>query len=289
MKKKTVLLLTNAYSNDLQLIDYAIALAKSQQSFLELFDAQWIARGLTIELAPSITVEEMKTSTKAFHHSEQQMENLCTMVQKKYPLTDYKLTKSLMNAQFPNKVDFWMNEIKAIQPKAVVMRTQNELNLWNEMFGTAESEIAEQANCPVLLIPKKLGTFMPLKKIGYFLDREKPMDEAIQEINFLSKIAAQYDGEVNTYYLSDTEEEDAAKIELALIRSQFQQAIDLEKFHVQDFSSSYTPKLVNDLVKIKVNNLIAFPKREKTFFQRWNDQDNTKRLILDANIPVLVF
>lgn len=286
--KKTILLLVDSHYDDVTLIDYAVTLAKSHQAFLELFDARWIVHTLPLELASTSIVKEMRSNTKAFQDSKEKMESLFTVVREKYPLTNYKIVKSVISGQFSNKENFWIDEIKSIQPKAVVMRVENELNLWNEMFGTAETKVAEQANCPVLLIPKKLGDFKPIQKIGYFLDREKPMEEAIHEVKFLINVAVQFDGEVKIYYISDTKKDDT-KMELALVRSQFQKALDWEKLYVQDFSSSDTSKLVNDLVKVKVNHLMAFPKRQKSFLQRLKDNDNTKRLILNANVPVLVF
>jgi len=288
--KKTILLLINANSNDLPLIDYAVALAKSHHSFLELFDARWITHALPLELVPTniVEVEEMKHSTNTFEYSEGQMELLCQLIKEKWTLTDYKLARNLMYGHLPNKRDFWMDEIKNIQPKAIVMRVKNELNIWNEMFGTEETKIAEEANCPVLLLPKKISVFNPLKTIGYFLDREKSIDEAIIEIQFLSNISKIHNGELSIYYFSDAAEKEA-KLELAVVRSKLSNAIDFEQMRIRDFSNFYTPKVLNDLVKIRVNNLIAFPQREKSFLQRLTDNDNTKRLILGANIPVLVF
>ena len=159
----------------------------------------------------------------------------------------------------------------------------------NELFGTPETKLAEEANCPVLLLPEATN-YSKITHINYLLERDKAIEEVITEVNFLKRIADTPESKavINlVYYFGDNKE--LAEKELALKKSLILKELNYDKLVFLNMSDHDIETAIYQNVKEYAADIFAFPNRDKSFIERLMSKDNTKRLILQSKIPVIVF
>lgn len=287
--KNSIILSINVYDPESSLIDYGVEAAKSMNLPLELFDLKY--RNQPVVYAPETGV--MPGGVAAVYQSETldsaktKMKELCDAVKTRWPLTNYKLGKSSLYSGLADKPDHLLEEVEKKKAKLLIIGNSSEHNLLNELFGTDETKMAEEADCPVLVIPKE-AHFRHFKNIYYLLDREEPLEEVVEELNYLCQLAKPVNGNILLVYHTDNDPE-IAKKEMAIKKSTIMNQVNYDNIGAAYVTQFDTIETTDMLTTSEIVSLFAFPKRQSSFLERLMDHDNTKHIILKSEIPVLVF
>lgn len=286
---KSIILSVNLYDLNLNTITYGINIAKTLKAPLELFDVQYTAKEVVYDPITGVAsgLTEPVYQSQVVENTQEKMNELCAEIKTHWHLTTGKLSKGTLYSGWADKPDHVLDEVEQQKPKMLIITSRNEHNFMNELFGTSETKTAEEADCPVLVVPKD-AQYKNLKSIYYLLDREKPMNEVIDEVQYLSELARPFNGNILLVYHSDNQAE-IAKKEMAIKKSSIINAVNYDNIGAAFVESFDTKETSDMLVTSEMVSLFAFPKREKSFWERLTDHDNTKHIILKAEIPVLVF
>lgn len=287
--KNPIILSVNIFDVASNLIDYGVNIAEALNAPLELYDLQYAAKQVTYAPAtgPMPGTMEPVYQSHAVDDAKGKLESLCEKVKQRWHLTTCKLHKGTLYSGWADKPDHLMEEVEAQKARMLIIGNLSSYNFINELLGTDETKLAEEAECPVLVVPKD-RKYKDLKNIYYLLDREEPIEEVIEEISYLSDLVRPNNGNILMVYVSDNDEQ-IAKNELAIKQSQIINQVkyaNIGAAHVQHLDNVET---FDRLITSEIVSMFAFPQRRKSFWERLTDHDNTKHIILKAEIPVLVF
>jgi len=222
--------------------------------------------------------------------AETELNKIFVDTAKEWPHTTARLHAPKEPVWEGDKSEYLIEEVNEQRPMLVMQTIKNDFNKINELLGTPETKLAEEADCPVLLLPE--NTFISnILSINYVLEREKLIEEVMKEVLFLRALLNKNATTVKTinilYYFGDTPE--IAEKEIALKKSILIREIGSDYLHFHNLSSENIEEHIQENIKEQATHLFAFPNRNKSMFERLISNDNTKRLILKAEIPVLVF
>lgn len=172
---------------------------------------------------------------------------------------------------------------KKKNPYLMVVEGSNELTRFNEWFGTSETAVAENTDCPILIVQSKTQ-WHPVEKILYLMDMD---DDKSENIQMLYHFAKSLDAHLQVGIISRKNESDTDE-------RFFQMIAEIKKLLTHKNASFYqifgerNSADVKRFVEVLSPDWIALEQKNKNFFQRIFDDYNTKRLILQSEIPVLV-
>lgn len=288
--KNTILLSIDVFNPNRELLKYGVYTAKNLNANLLLFDAHFKSVVVPQEyITPGSAVIQKIDNTQKVEAAKRKLANLYKELSKEWHLTRAKLVTDPVPVWKGAKEMYLIDEITTHQPALVIQMIKSDFNLINELFGTPETKLAEQTDCPVLLLPEGT-TYSEITDINYLLERDKPIEEVINEIHFLKKIADTYVHKANlnlVYYFGDNKE--LADKELALKKSIILKTLNFDKLVFLNMSDHDIETAIHQNTKKYAADIFAFPNRDKSFLERLTSRDNTKRLILKSKIPVLVF
>jgi hypothetical protein len=169
-------------------------------------------------------------------------------------------------------------------PFLLVIEGRSDLTTLNEWFGTYETMIAEEADCPVLVVQPQT-VWRPVRKILYMMDMD---DTKIDNLQILTTLTESLDAHLQVIIFSDKDISEA--------EGTYQEMINVFKnllgYKEPTFHRIFGDKKAEDVIAL-VNSIspdwLAFEQKNKNFFERVFDDYNTKRLILQGEIPALVF
>lgn len=274
-KDKNITVLVNPFDIDLTLIDHGIELAKKKNLPVHLHSVIFTASPLPAEPiaghATNLALAEARQS-----EAEITMKRLIKELRQRWSMLSYRV-----EIGFPaDKVVHAVNN-QIINPYLLVVGRQEGPGFFNELFGTSSTVIAENAECPVLVVPgdKPFAGFLSAR---YVLERGQL---EMKNIKFLASLMKPWNGYIAIFYLSD---QPTRKDELAVVRTLIQDELNFE-VDVFNLAEVHDRRDAQELNQVYGTSLFAFPHREKSFFQRLYDNDNTRKLILESTTPILVF
>ncbi|MFT4754505.1 MAG: hypothetical protein ACI85Q_002064, partial [Salibacteraceae bacterium] len=166
----------------------------------------------------------------------------------------------------------------------LVIEGRSDLTTLNEWFGTYETKIAERADCPVLIVQPQT-VWKPIQKILYMMD----MDDAKSDnLLVLTTLTESLDAHLQVIIFSDKDISEADATYQEMIND-FKNLLGYKEptFH-RIFGEKKAEEVIG-LVNAISPDWLAFEQKNKNFFERIFDDYNTKRLILQSEIPALVF
>jgi len=178
-----------------------------------------------------------------------------------------------------------INKAEEDNPYMVVVEGNSEFTNLHEWFGTYETKLAEEIEVPVLVLPESYF-WKDVQKILYVMDID---DQKSDNIRLLTKIAESLNASVDVVMISEKQNDDEIH--------QHTQTIDILKnslgfenisYH-QLFTKNATGDVVDQLIKNINADWLTFEHQSSSFLDRVLGTDNSKRLILQSKIPVLVF
>lgn len=197
-------------------------------------------------------------------------------------------------------VDFWPHiscelaiastEGKAIDlvierhPELLLMEAQSDLNFFNEWFGTYETRIAEGNSGPVLILPT--GTiWKPVKRLLYLMD---VADDHWNNLDHMKKLANRLNADVQIALMSEVDISQTSMAYHNLVKElHILNSKEGLVFH-QIFGQEGIDNL-SQLLKETRSDWLVFEQKNKSLFGRMFSDYNNKRLILQSEVPVLVF
>jgi len=221
--------------------------------------------------------------------AEIELNKISVATAKEWPHTTAKLYAPEGPVWEGDKSEYLIEEVNEQRPMLVMQTIKNDLNKINELLGTPETKLAEEADCPVLLLPENTSLSNVLS-INYILEKDKLIEEVMKEVLFLRALLSKnaIKKAINIiYYFGDTPE--TAEKEIALKKSILIREIGSDYLNFHNLSSENIEEHIQENIKKQATHLFAFPKRNKSIIERLISHDNTKRLILKSQIPVLVF
>lgn len=288
--KNTILLSIDVFNPNPELLKYGVYTAKNLSATLLLFDAHFKSVVVPHEyITPGSSVIKKIDNTQKIEAAKIKLANLYKELSEEWYFTRAKLVTDPVPAWKGEKEMYLIEEIAAHQPAMVIQTIKSDFNLINELFGTPETKLAEQTDCPVLLLPDRTK-YSEITDINYLLERDKPIGDVIKEIHFLKKMADTYvhKATINlVYYFGDNKK--LANKELALKKSLILKELNYDKLVFLNMSDQDIETAIHKNTKKYAADIFAFPNRDKSFIERLTSKDNTKRLILQSKIPVLVF
>lgn len=185
------------------------------------------------------------------------------------------------------EIGFWEEMLLKESEKdayLIVISKENEMNFMNEVFGTFESRIVENATVPVLIVPNNTS-FKALNNIAYIVDFN---EEHLEDLEKLAVFAERFNAKITLLTIAGemTKEKNVSFLSTA---HHLKNRMSRGQIEYGELDKDNVTQEVHDYIKNKRVDWLAFHEKDKNFLQRIFDQYNTERLILDTNIPVLVF
>lgn len=169
-------------------------------------------------------------------------------------------------------------------PYLLVVGGRSDLNTFNEWFGTFETKVAEDAICPVLVVPPEMA-WKPVHNMLYIMDLQ---DATVENMRFLTTIAEGLQAQLTVAVISEERIKEKDTRFLTTIKT-FRQLLGYKDVTYQQVFAEEAAEVVQKLVVETNADWLSFEQKGKTFLERLFNDYNTKRLILQSEIPVLVF
>lgn len=194
----------------------------------------------------------------------------------------WRHTQSDFSIGFPESKAIQLTE--KIKPQLLILEGKNDLSTLNEWFGTYETRIAEDANCPVLVLPE-MAKWHGVSKILYVMD---PDDNKVSNMRRLADLAAGLDAALQVVMIM---EKPNSKTDEGFdyVTNVFQNLLQYRKVTYHKIYGERKAEEIENLMAETRPDWLAVEQKDKSFFERIFDDYNTKRIILQSEKPVLVF
>jgi hypothetical protein len=154
------------------------------------------------------------------------------------------------------------------------------------MMGTSETHVAEEAACPVLLIPPETQ-YSDINQVTYLLDDDELADGQMADLQWLISFCEVMKAALSIYYLP--EKVNISEDEMDLAMSSIQELAPYQNQSYKQFPVGSTVEDIMQFALASPTGMLAFPFRKKPFFQHLFGEEDARELILKATLPVLVF
>jgi len=152
-------------------------------------------------------------------------------------------------------------------------------------FGSETTSVIHHAKCPVLIIPPK-NDLHHLNKIVFATDFDKADFDAI---NYLIKIGKLFDTEIEIIHVVEPGDTSQVKTEKETIFREHVAKLKYPKITYRKIIGNDVVKRLNRLCKETGTGLLAMVHQHHYLFVRMLKHSITKEVIIDQNLPLLVF
>lgn len=278
MKRKKIFILIDNYDKLAAAPRYGLQLAKTLNRSVVLVAVEKIpyhyaataVSGTTMPHRDMVNIEQMKAEIRP------KLERLCMNNKVIWPYISYEIAIGFPIAKV-------IGMTKSEQPHLLVVEGQNEPGTFNEWFGTLETQIAEGADCPVLIVPSEYG-WQPFKKMLYLMDLD---DAKVDNMRFLSDLSKRTKADLQVVLLSEqkTLEGQARYEELKKV---FHSLLNYKNITFHHVIASKDAEKVQKLVTETQPDCLAIEQKSKPFLERLFNDYHTQRIVLQSEIPVVV-
>jgi len=168
----------------------------------------------------------------------------------------------------------------------IIMGTSSMNGLTRKIFGSVSIDVAQQAHCPVWLIPPN-ASFEGIQNILYTGSYESSDTKMLDAIIHISDV---FDSIVHLLHVNVSNREKSAQdFENMLLSESYKEKL-AGKFplDLKVLDSDYFWKGVNTYVKEKNIDLIVMVTRHRSFLERLIHKSMTKTMILHTTTPILI-
>jgi hypothetical protein len=279
MKKNKIFISLKNYTTPNTTANYGVQLAKRLERPAHLFGVEKVP----VHSQPvSITGSGMPNPTLAgigqVHKvAEKQLKELHHNVTRLYDNISYNVEIGFPEISLIEKTD-------ETNPHMVVLEGNNELTTLHEWFGTYETRLAENIEAPVLVLPTDYK-WKPVKRILYVMEVD---DEKVANMRFLTNLAEEMKANIAVVLLSNERSEREMNKYNHIVRT-MRTILGYENINFHQFFTQDPANTIDNLMTHVNADWLAFEHESKSFLERMLNNYNTKRLILQSEIPVLVF
>lgn len=167
----------------------------------------------------------------------------------------------------------------------VVLEGQENESFWTQT--RSNMAIIEELNCPVWIVPKA-WVYEPFNKIIYASDYK---EEDITGLKRLITITQQFSPNITALHITDSIDFEEKVKEAGFIEI-LQKSTSYNKVSakvLKESSNREIAELINDYAHLIKANLIVVLKENKSFFEQIFKNSQTKKIINNSMLPVLVF
>jgi|GEM_PF-2217469 len=170
----------------------------------------------------------------------------------------------------------------------LVMAHTHGHSWWNNVFGTVEISVAAEAPCPVLLLPEN-AVFNGISRIMYLADMQSVESHAYPGFNFLSALADTFGAQLAVGFMCDPLRLVKTEISLGEAMDELKAGLPFHVSQEYQFFPEFSAEKILQIAEITLTDIVAFPFRKSTLFDRLIENEITRTLVLKATTPVLVF
>lgn len=279
MKKNKIFISLKNYTVPNPTAIYGVQLAKSLERPVHLFGVEKVpvkvqpisVTGTNLTNTPVVKIGEIRENAKK-HLME----------------LHYDLSKLYDNVSYSIEIGFpemsLIEKTEEINPHMVVLKGNNELTTLHEWFGTYETRLAENIEAPVLVLPDDY-IWRPVKKILYVMEID---DEKVANMRYLTNLAKEMKAQIAVVLLSNERSEKEMNKYNHMVRT-MRTILGYDNTNFYQFFTQDPANTIDNLLTHVDADWLAFEHESRSFLERMLDNYNTKRLILQSEIPVLVF
>lgn len=271
-----ILISINTFNHTGTTLEYGLQLAKTLNRSVLLIDVKRVAVATMPDYATGYAEEyhsDIAMAGELLEFAEERMKEITERAKTIWPHVDYDVELGFLEQSLSERA-------KEEQPFMVVLERTNEYSTMNELFGTVESRISEGVDSPVLVVPNEI-LYRPVNHILYLLPF--PEGEHQDWVSFF-QIVNELQAKVTIGLVFAEASLDAEKVVADFQQTFGRTDIDF----IPLLESQLENHLENTLVKKDVDWL-AFQHRSTSFLGRLVNHFTNQRLILQSEIPVLVF
>jgi nucleotide-binding universal stress UspA family protein len=269
---KTILVPTDFSTHSLNAVDYAASLAEKMSVKLILLHTYHVP--VVYTEVPVVALTDQDFEEEAEVELQRQVERLLSTGKVKdvsYLNKEGLLVDTIGDIVTENKVDL------------IVMGTQGASGMEKVLIGSYTAAILDETECPVLVIPAG-ATFKGIKRIMYATDFQFNDFKAINQV---ADIARFFDAEIVITHISTepAKEEETMDwfMEIAEANISYPN-VTFRSFAGADISGQLT-----GLVKGMNVDLLCMSTVRRTFFEKLYKSSLTKKMVYQAEIPILAF
>ncbi len=279
MKKKKIFISLNDYEIPNAPLNYGVHLAKKLERPAYMYGVEKVPMqpepvAITGSGIPTPVITDINQVKKV---AEKKLKELNFEASKIYDDVTYRVDIGFPESSLIEKAE-------ETNPYMVVLEGNNKLTTIHEWFGTYETRLAENIEAPVLVLPSNYY-WKPVNRIMYVMDME---DHKINNMKFLTTIAQKLKANIAVILLSSERNEQETNKYNSIVNIMRNilgyENVDFHQFFTQDKADT-----IDRLIDNVNADWLAFEHESCSFMERMLNTYNTKRLILQSEVPVLVF
>jgi len=167
----------------------------------------------------------------------------------------------------------------------IVMGSRTKDPIDHFFFGSETTSVIHHAKCPVLIIPQK-NDLNNLNRIVFATDFDKADFDAI---NYLIKIGKLFDTDIEIIHVVEPGDTTSVKSEKETIFREHVAHLKYPKITYRKIIGKDVVKRLNRLCKETGTGLLAMVHQHHYLFVRMLKHSITKEIMIDQNIPLMVF
>jgi nucleotide-binding universal stress UspA family protein len=206
----------------------------------------------------------------------------------RYPNTKLENGVGFTATSLVNKVQEMANSQTGRAHTLLVLPKSHEYSWWNEVVGTVETAVAAEAPCPVLIVPEDID-YQGISRIMYLADMVAVANFDYPGFRFLEAFANNFTADLVIGFMGQPVKIDGKEVSLGEAMERFKTGLPFQVTQEYRFFPEYSPEEILQTAEITKTDIIAFPYRDSSLFERFFQDEITRALILKANTPVLVF
>lgn len=179
-----------------------------------------------------------------------------------------------------------LEKIKKTEPELIVMGTKGSQGLSTVIFGSTTAAVLKESECPVLAVPASAKPVPLFRKFTFATDYQSTDISAITDLITLAKT---YKAQVNILHVSpeNTDPEEDVKL-MNRFRNLVTDTTDYNQLSFQIISGDTKEELLRYMNEERTD-IIVFSTLDRGFFENIFHASLTKKIVLNAPIPVLAF
>ncbi len=184
-----------------------------------------------------------------------------------------------------NAISYIIEQSRAEDVLMILMGTDGEHDTVEYFTGSVSSKVAQQAGCPVLLVPD-YQTYQSFGRILYASNFEAAKPEMVKRmIDFANLFRASIHF-IHVYEKGETGE--FTKTEEEIFQQLFEDGDPAFSFNMASIKSASVQAGLNQYAEENKIDLIVLVNRQRSLFESVTGQSLTKKMALDIKYPLLV-
>lgn len=166
----------------------------------------------------------------------------------------------------------------------IVMGTTGSSGLLEKLFGSVSSHVAQNAHCPVILVPKG-ASFKDFRNVLYASNYESADDVLLREI---ADFAALFSAGIHLVHVNETNKKGDYEFEELILEQLFRKKAPNLEFKMLTVQSASAWEGLNRYARENEVDLIVLATRHRKFWEKLVHKSITKKMMMGAQLPIMV-